>query len=742
MSTSLRILHTADSHIGADLPVRGNGKYARRGSDFVTSFRRVLARAHEYQVDVVIHAGDLFDRSHPGDGAITAGTEPLWQLAQAGLPVVIVPGNHERSVLPGALLLSHPNIHVLRERQTVVLNCHGLRVAIAGLPCLRRTASAGFAQAVQATNWKQAHADVNLLAVHQTFAGARCGPANFQFRTGDDVVPREAIPPGFHCIAAGHIHRYQILSTLDPDGPPLVYCGSPDRIAFAELGEPKGCVIVDFVAGRARPRFVEHAVRPMEIVPFDVTGLSGSQVVEHILELIQTVPAEAVVQVRLSGQATRRSLSGLQATTRIRAARPDLIATVSSRAIEWITDRAAFRVASQRDRSAFDVLDAPPAPTVKASVENLGALPTTCGTYALYDAAGRLLYIGKALRVRTRVRSHLRDSTASNHFRGWARQITFIEVRPAGSELEALLVEAELVRRLSPPFNQQMRLWKRYCYLCSGREPLGQLAITSDPCGRFTFGPLRSRARAEGVLDALCSYFLLARCPDEDREKMRALPPVSPGHLCERYFAGNCSGPCGGRISDTTYAQRLQARDVLLTGVETEDAARIRAAAAQTPPADPLGTGTTERERLLNTIADVCTTAAALREARGLLNAPLLLPGSAGRRTVAVVTPHGLRLEQLASSEADAERVLTWYRAQAGSLRRSSNPALPKPVADSLLTAARERRRRPGDCEVIPAQDMSRLSPATLLASAFGTEAAGSAGQDDGSCRPTYTQEE
>jgi len=124
LTAALRILHTADSHIGADLPRRSGTRY-RRGFDFVDSFRRVLARAAEAAADLVIHAGDLFDTPDPTEGAIGAACEPIGELARAGIPVVIVPGNHERSVLPHLLLLNHPNIYVVREPMTVVIESGG-----------------------------------------------------------------------------------------------------------------------------------------------------------------------------------------------------------------------------------------------------------------------------------------------------------------------------------------------------------------------------------------------------------------------------------------------------------------------------------------------------------------------------------------------------------------------------------------------------------------------------------------
>ncbi len=685
----MRILHTADPHIGADLPLRAGG-LPRRGADFVDSFRRVLAAARS-GVELVIIAGDLFDVPQPGDGAIAAATQPIWELAAAGVRVIIVPGNHERSVLPHALLLSHPNIDVFREPQTVVIERSGLRVAVSGFPCLRRSAAATFAARVAATGWESVAADVRILAVHETFAGARCGPANFQFRTGDDVVPRALVPPGFHYVAAGHIHRHQALETT-PGGPPIVYCGSPDRIAFAELDEPKGYVLVDAEPGRVQWRHVTLAVRPMAIVPLDLTGLTADEALGRAAAALDEAASGAVVQVRLSGRVPRNALAGLRLTPALRARRPDVLLSVSSQAVEWVPQREVFRSAGRADRSAFDLLDAPPTPRMSAAREHIAQFPLVCGTYALYDADGRLLYVGKTLRARSRVRTHLRGA-GSGTFPGWSRQVARAEVRPAASELEALLVEAELIRRLAPPFNRQMRLWKRYCYL-TPQGLYGQLAVTPEP-GRGSFGPLRSRSRADAARRALAEHFRVACCPEtdaapENRARARAAPPQA-SLLCQAYFAGVCGGPCAQRDDPEQYAARLQARDTLLAGLETPELAALRSDLEQIETAAASG-GTVDaaRELRLRAVLELSRRAAALRRARDLFNALLLMPGNqADTQAAAVVTRTGLHLAEFPRAAHLTPPLVAWYRTHvpAGATTPTGR-ALPKPIADMLCTAA------------------------------------------------------
>ena len=74
MADSLTILHLADSHIGADLPRRRRGGRRRRGDDLVDSYHTALGRAGEFDVGLIIHAGDVFDSPRPGAEALHAAT--------------------------------------------------------------------------------------------------------------------------------------------------------------------------------------------------------------------------------------------------------------------------------------------------------------------------------------------------------------------------------------------------------------------------------------------------------------------------------------------------------------------------------------------------------------------------------------------------------------------------------------------------------------------------------------------
>ncbi|HRX87720.1 MAG TPA: metallophosphoesterase family protein, partial [Phycisphaerae bacterium] len=567
MAEALRILHLADSHIGAQLVRRPRVKRLRRGDDIIASYRRVLERAVEHDVDLVIHAGDLFDTPAPSSAALAAATAPLLALAARGIPVVIVPGNHERSVIPGSLLLAHPLIHIAAEPTTMRMQLRGRDVAISAIPCIRRDSLAAFDAALAATGWRDAEAELRILATHQSFDGARCNSGTYRFRTSENVVSREAIPGEFHYVAAGHIHQQQVLMT--PAGTPIVYAGSCDRVSFAERDESKGCMLLEMNGHGLQHRFVEHAVRPMHVVPIDVTGLQPGALRDALAAAVAALPEGAIAALRLTGMAPSGGLDGLRVSELVRARRDDVLVSVTMRDVQFEASGGPRRRARSAGAEAFKSLGDFANGSVRVEVDALATLPTGRGVYALYDGEGRLLYVGKATNLRTRVRTHVRARSSAAHFAGWSRRIAAVDVLPLGSDGEALLVEADLIRRLRPPFNRRMRSWRSYCYIVGGWAPHAQFQISDEPRGPVCFGPYRSRFAARELIDTLCARFGVALCPDESAaDDLLPLLAEPQTLLCARFYAGQCSGPCADRVGPAEYADRVRRAQALLDGAD------------------------------------------------------------------------------------------------------------------------------------------------------------------------------
>jgi excinuclease ABC subunit C len=183
---------------------------------------------------------------------------------------------------------------------------------------------------------------------------------------------------------------------------------------------------------------------------------------------------------------------------------------------------------------------------LKLIVDNIPAKP---GCYVMKDDSGKVLYVGKAINLRNRVRSYFHSS--SKHNRKTAelvRHIADIDWIVVGSELEALILEMNLIKRHRPKYNIRLKDDKRYPYIkVHWADPFPKLTVTrrlSDD-GSRNFGPYTSVWAVHQTLDVLRKIFPYLTC---DRvitgEDLRA---------CLYYDIKLCSAPCIGVIDQTHY---------------------------------------------------------------------------------------------------------------------------------------------------------------------------------------------
>jgi len=318
----VRILLLADTHLGFDLPLTPRVERRRRGHDFLANHLRALEPALDGEVDLVVHGGDVFHRARPHPTLVARAFEPLLRIAERGTPVFVVPGNHERSRIPHARFAAHPLVHVFDRPRTFVADVRGTCVALFGFPYERGVVRQSFPRLVEETGWRAGDADVSLLCVHHCFEGATVGPADFTFRRGPDVVRCRDIPRGVDAVLTGHVHRHQVLTT-DLDGRPLpapvIYPGSTERTAFAEMGEAKGTVRleIDRAAGgapRVRWRFRELPARPMVAAEIRGGEPSARGVRKQLRAVLARVPDDAVLRLRVHGPLTGADRAALSAS--------------------------------------------------------------------------------------------------------------------------------------------------------------------------------------------------------------------------------------------------------------------------------------------------------------------------------------------------------------------------------------------------------------------------------------------
>ena len=328
MPDGIRVLLLADSHLGFDLPVRPRVDRRRRGHDFLANYAAALAPALAGGVDIVVHGGDVFNRSRVEPSLAYQAFEPLRRVADRGVPVFIVPGNHERSRLPHMRFASHPGVHIFESPRTFVVEIRGTRIALAGFPYERRNVRARFAELTEQTGWMRQAAPVRLLCMHHCVEGATVGPADYTFTTASDVVRLRDVPSGFAAVLSGHIHRHQVVTTdlgRRPLATPVLYPGSIERTSVAEIGETKGYLIVrvtnDTEDKRVGWQFCELPSRPMIRRDIAADGRDATSLVSAVQEIIAGAPHDAVVSIRLSGALTESQWRAISAA-RLRAMTP------------------------------------------------------------------------------------------------------------------------------------------------------------------------------------------------------------------------------------------------------------------------------------------------------------------------------------------------------------------------------------------------------------------------------------
>jgi DNA repair protein SbcD/Mre11 len=316
----VRVLFVSDTHIGFDSPTRPRVVRHRRGDDFFQNFVRALEPARAGEVDVVVHGGDLLYRSRVPAWLAETALAPLRRVASSGVPVLLLPGNHERGRLPCPLLAVHEHLHVFDRPRSVVLEARGVRVAFVGFPYthdIRRR----FPQVLAEASCNDSAADIRVLCLHQCIEGATCGPGNFTFRFRADVIRTSDLPRDVAVTLSGHIHRHQVLR---PAGrPPVIYAGSIERTSFAEAPEVKGFVVLQLTdSGLASFEFRPLPARPMVTRRVFFGDANAMEVYARLAAVIQSTPDDAVVQLRVTGAmpatltaAALRAIAGARTVT-------------------------------------------------------------------------------------------------------------------------------------------------------------------------------------------------------------------------------------------------------------------------------------------------------------------------------------------------------------------------------------------------------------------------------------------
>ena len=276
----------------------------RRGPDFFQNYFRSLQPALNGDVDIVIHGGDVFFRSRVFPKIVHEAFQPLIAIADKGIPVYLVPGNHERSNIPVTLLETHRNIHIFDQPKTFVLETKGRNISLSGFPFYRSAIRKNFETILNRTDFQKKEADVRLLCMRQSVEGAQVGVQNYTFRNGDDVIRGSQIPGDYAAILSGHIHRFQMLKK-DLAGRELkarvFYPGAIEQTSFAERSETKGNLIFEIWGSEnnLKWKFVELLTRPMMVISIKNNFQNFAQLRRSLRDKIENLPPNSIVQIRI-----------------------------------------------------------------------------------------------------------------------------------------------------------------------------------------------------------------------------------------------------------------------------------------------------------------------------------------------------------------------------------------------------------------------------------------------------------
>ena len=183
----------------------------------------------------------------------------------------------------------------------------------------------------------------------------------------------------------------------------------------------------------------------------------------------------------------------------------------------------------------------------------LATLPTKPGCYLYRNAEGAIIYVGKAINLKNRVRSYFHaDSSHDDKTRRLVRDIADIEWIVVGSELEALILEMNLIKKHRPKYNIRLKDDKRYPYIkVHWNEPFPKITVTRqmEEDGARYFGPYTSAWAVYQTLEVLRKIFPYLTC---DREITGNDP-----RACLYYDIKLCTAPCIGAITKDGYRQMI-----------------------------------------------------------------------------------------------------------------------------------------------------------------------------------------
>jgi DNA repair protein SbcD/Mre11 len=325
----MKLLHFSDIHIGMENYAKLDPEtgLSTRLLDFFKTFDFIVETALNEQVDAVVFAGDAYKTRDPNPTQQRGFGERIKRIAKAGIPVVLVVGNHDTPNAQGKAntldiysALEIDGVWVSRKPQLLQIPTKSGTLQVVTLPWLHKDEYKTVADKLNLLYDKLNPDSPAIFLSHVEVEGASYGSEKGMAIANDVTVPLPLLQDKrLSYVALGHIHKHQVLST----NPLVVYAGSPHRIDFGEEKEDKGILLVDLPEpGKASFKFIDTGCRKflsmtVDLKPGDVdptqtilNEISKHNINDCVVRLTINIPAGCDGEVKMD--LVKKSLSSAQ----------------------------------------------------------------------------------------------------------------------------------------------------------------------------------------------------------------------------------------------------------------------------------------------------------------------------------------------------------------------------------------------------------------------------------------------
>ena len=330
------VIHTADIHIGVENYSRPDpeSRTSSRLQDFLTSFDELVDYAIDEKADLVLVCGDAYKSRNPTQTHQREFVKRISKLAQKGIQVFLLAGNHDSPNVPGPATtldifstLEIENVHVASELKTEVIKTANGNIQIISLPWVRKGDFMSLSEYNQLSNEnlnkaieKKLIEDLNteignldssmpsILASHVSVDLAKTSSEKSMTLGKDYILPTKSLASNkLDYVALGHVHKHQVLN----DDPPVVYSGSLERIDFGEEKDSKGFCAINISTGTDKGnriesyKFVEVKARRFKTISIVIEDTDEYPNDKILSEINKHEIKDAIVQVIVDVHASR-----------------------------------------------------------------------------------------------------------------------------------------------------------------------------------------------------------------------------------------------------------------------------------------------------------------------------------------------------------------------------------------------------------------------------------------------------